>query len=546
MIAAALRKLIGRMRPPRTEAGSLATSASIGPKSGTAGSVSGGADYAPVAMVAYDESLLERARTQWQFGDWASLAAIGRETLQHHPDRAKLALLTAAGHQQLGDQAATRQFTRLAQDWGCGKKLIAQVLLAGAHNTLAKAAVAAGQVQRALKHFQDSIATGTPNTDLALATQARAGFQMNLMGLAGHPSLSGGASPAGSFLGGQVAAAFLPAQRSRVQQLARHCLDADDLHAAVDQALADKIVAQAVRFDFLLDIAQALAARKDIHSATHFLKRAQPLLESAEAAAQTRWVVQMVGINRSPEVSDELLARALQGRTTIRLDEATIAAIAADHQKARVAETKKSEHGHDLLLSWLAANLVRMVPAGRPRVLIEIGSTREDIPGQGSTAKIAAFCLTRGLHFVTVDMDPHNTRMAVELFARMQAPFEAINMKGEDYLRDRADPIDFVFLDAYDFDHGKHSALRQSRYEKFLGARIADTACHQMHLDCAISVVGKLSPDGVVCLDDTWPEQGLWTAKGTLAMPYLLANGIKLVEARNRAALLTRESTVAA
>jgi hypothetical protein len=29
-------------------------------------------------------------------------------------DRAKLALLAAAGHQQLGDTAAARQFTRLA------------------------------------------------------------------------------------------------------------------------------------------------------------------------------------------------------------------------------------------------------------------------------------------------------------------------------------------------------------------------------------------------------------------------------------------------
>ena len=38
-----------------------------------------------------DENLLERARTQWQFGDWNSFAQLDRDTLQHHPDRAKLA-----------------------------------------------------------------------------------------------------------------------------------------------------------------------------------------------------------------------------------------------------------------------------------------------------------------------------------------------------------------------------------------------------------------------------------------------------------------------
>lgn len=133
--------------------------------------------------VPYDEALLERARTQWQFGDWPSLATLTRDTLQHHPDRAKLALLAAAGHQQLGDTSAARQFTRLAQDWGCSKKLVAQVLIAGAHNTLARVAAAAGQVPRALKHFQDSIAIGTPNTDLALATQARVGHQWQMLGL---------------------------------------------------------------------------------------------------------------------------------------------------------------------------------------------------------------------------------------------------------------------------------------------------------------------------------------------------------------------------
>lgn len=47
-------------------------------------------------LVPYDEKLLKRSRTQWKFGDWASLAALNRETLQHHPDRAKLALLAAA------------------------------------------------------------------------------------------------------------------------------------------------------------------------------------------------------------------------------------------------------------------------------------------------------------------------------------------------------------------------------------------------------------------------------------------------------------------
>jgi len=47
------------------------------------------------AFVPCDENPLKRARTQWQFGDWQSLAQLDRATLQHHPDRAKLALYTS-------------------------------------------------------------------------------------------------------------------------------------------------------------------------------------------------------------------------------------------------------------------------------------------------------------------------------------------------------------------------------------------------------------------------------------------------------------------
>ena len=68
----------------------------------------------------YDEALLERSRTQWRFGDRPSLATLTRNTLQHHPDRAKLALLVAAatsswatpprGRSSSGSRAASPNF----------------------------------------------------------------------------------------------------------------------------------------------------------------------------------------------------------------------------------------------------------------------------------------------------------------------------------------------------------------------------------------------------------------------------------------------------
>lgn len=200
---------------------------------------------------------------------------------------------------------------------------------------------------------------------------------------------------------------------------------------------------------------------------------------------------------------------------------------------------KPNEHGHALLLSHLGA--VPPLPDSQRRTMIEIGTTRETVPGQGSTEKLAACCASLGIDFITVDMDPRNTMMAQRMFRRCGYTFRAVTAKGEDFLADWPGQIDYCFLDAYDFDHGMHSELRQSRYESFLGSRIDEAACHQMHYDCAQSLIRKLSPDGLVCFDDTWTDaDGRWTAKGTTAMPFLLENGFKVIEARNHAALLGR------
>lgn len=136
-------------------------------------------------LMPYDENLLERSRTQWQFGDWQSLTKLNRDTLQHHPDRAKLALLAAAGHLQTGksDNIEAKQFIRLAQDWGIDKKLISRVLIAGVHNNLARAAAIAQQETRAWDHFEKAILVGSPSSATRLLTQARINEQFQQLGL---------------------------------------------------------------------------------------------------------------------------------------------------------------------------------------------------------------------------------------------------------------------------------------------------------------------------------------------------------------------------
>ena len=131
-------------------------------------------------VVPYDEQLLERARNQWLVGDWEGLAAIPRDVLQHHPDRAKIALLVAAGMSQNGHIEDSRQFTNLALDWGCPQKLVRQILISGVHNTLGRANALAGLGQKLLPHFEKAVRIGAPQISSEVVIQARANVQLGL------------------------------------------------------------------------------------------------------------------------------------------------------------------------------------------------------------------------------------------------------------------------------------------------------------------------------------------------------------------------------
>lgn len=131
----------------------------------------------------YDENLLACSRAQWQLGDWTGLAAISHDTVKHHPDRAKLALMVAAGHQALGNADEARRYTRLAMAWGCGKKIASQMLISGVHNTLGRAAVAGGLETRAVRHFESAISVVMPQSDIRQLGQARIVHETAKLGL---------------------------------------------------------------------------------------------------------------------------------------------------------------------------------------------------------------------------------------------------------------------------------------------------------------------------------------------------------------------------
>ena len=324
-------------------------------------------------------------------------------------------------------------------------------------------------------------------------------------------------------------------KNKKIDFISSYCMMKDDILDAIDIYVLGDFLAENEKFELCCSFAIKIAKSGDKHQGISFVNNARYFLDKENNQEQYKKLIELASSLNSIAlaVDLEMEFNAKYGQFSVETNKK----IFDEYKKIRSASLKKQAHGHDLLIDYIEKNVNDNDQSGK--ILVEIGTTRENIPGQGSTMQLAKLCKKKNIKFITVDMDPHNGRWAKFVATRLNYPIECITKKGEDYLRKDIDSFDFIFLDAYDFDHGKHSELRQSRYRQNLGSRIDEEACHLMHLECAKSVVKKLKKDGVVCVDDTWlNEDENWTAKGTLAVPYLVDNKFKIIEAHNNALLL--------
>lgn len=182
-------------------------------------------------------------------------------------------------------------------------------------------------------------------------------------------------------------------------------------------------------------------------------------------------------------------------------------------------------HGHGLLQRLLPEVAAR---ARRRGTVIEIGTTREKLPGQGSTVILAGLAAKLGLPFMTVDMDPANTEQALADLAGIPDA-RAVTAKGEDFIATLEEPILAAYLDAFDIQHGQHSEYRIDRYRQFLGTEITNEGASEMHLACAEALIPRLMPGGLIVIDDTWKEGNGYAGKGRTAVPALLKRRFEIV-----------------
>jgi FkbM family methyltransferase len=126
-------------------------------------------------------TLLSQTRMQWQFGDWDSLCRMDLLQIEHHTDRAELALLAGCAAFQKGQSSEGRQYMSAALGWGCDRMQAIQLLVSGVHNTLAKYHSLKGRNEKASALF-DLACIGLGG-DRKLIAKARQSSELEVIGL---------------------------------------------------------------------------------------------------------------------------------------------------------------------------------------------------------------------------------------------------------------------------------------------------------------------------------------------------------------------------
>jgi FkbM family methyltransferase len=98
--------------------------------------------------------LFSRARMQWQFGDWDSLRKLDLLQIEHHPERADLALFAGCAALQAGEKAQARTYLASCVEWGCDRRLIFQLLVSGIYNTLGRFNALVGKQEKEQRFFE--------------------------------------------------------------------------------------------------------------------------------------------------------------------------------------------------------------------------------------------------------------------------------------------------------------------------------------------------------------------------------------------------------
>jgi hypothetical protein len=163
---------------------------------------------------------------------------------------------------------------------------------------------------------------------------------------------------------------------------------------------------------------------------------------------------------------------------------------------------------------------------------IEIGTSRAG--DDSSTKVIAEWAARRNRKLYTADIDINNIDFVNRLGIHNVLTWHGT---GEHFFQTwRAGSISFLYLDNFDWDwHPENTepfVLEQQTRYKELGLEMTNINSQRAHLEQMIAALPHMAEQSLVVLDDTWYNKwwGHYSGKGGAVVPYLLANGYKILD----------------
>jgi hypothetical protein len=182
-----------------------------------------------------------------------------------------------------------------------------------------------------------------------------------------------------------------------IADIARKCLEETDPLAAVDRVIKIGQISQRDVFTLNIELARAFRGKRDPMTSASFLAGARRLLQPGQNDLAAVLIKELLTLGDKQTASEVAIEIGLRQALPSSLEELEILAVTEGHQQAKRQLTAIRDHGHALLIEHLEKNVEAIAKAaGRQLVLIEVGSTREQVPTQGSTEKIASFCQKKG------------------------------------------------------------------------------------------------------------------------------------------------------
>ena len=177
-------------------------------------------------------------------------------------------------------------------------------------------------------------------------------------------------------------------------------------------------------------------------------------------------------------------------------------------------------------------------------VIVELGSDR----WEGSTAYFADLANTHSTRLITVDIDPEAYHRVIKTVNKNHIErVEFVCADASEWccrFAQQSKEIKVLYLDNFDWDwepnKPSEEIQKQQAWYRNIGIDMTNLNCQINHLVQMINLLPSMALKSIVCVDDTYEHNAVYTGKGGAVVPFLIANSYQIIKSGDYGVILGR------